>query len=241
MLPKEREDLARRVTEVLRPYVSEARQRRIREVLEARTRAVVVLLEDVLNDHNGAAVLRTADALGLMEAHVIPGPEGFKVSRRVAQGSQKWIEVTRHSDVDGAYRALRARGFEVWASAVHGDAVPVGDLPASRPVALVFGNEHAGLSRSAVSKADGRFHVPMFGFVESLNISVAAALALEAVVGSRRRAGALEGLSPADRAIVEADWYATSVRASSQLLTRAGLGPWPPAPADYDLVDEARS
>jgi tRNA (guanosine-2'-O-)-methyltransferase len=227
---------ARRVREVLRPYLSEARRRRIAEVLDARTRAVTVVLEDIASDHNGAAVLRTAEALGLMEVHLVPPPAGFKVSRKVAMGSQKWLEIQRHSGIEAAYAALRARGFAIWASVVHGEAVPAAALPLAGPVALVFGNEHAGLSAAAAARADGRFRLPMYGFVESLNISVAAALGVSAVTERRRAAGRLEPLDADDRDVVEARWYVRSVRAARPLLAREGIVLEEEAPA-VEVVD----
>ena len=217
------ESAALQIISALEPYVSEARQARIREVLRARTRDVTAVLEDVVNDHNGAAVLRTADALGLMEVHLIPGESSFRPSRKVAQGAQKWIDMVRHDSVEACYAGLRRRGFELWVSAVRGDTRPVERIPTDRPVALVFGNEHDGVSPEAMASADGLFHVPMYGFVESLNISVAAALALASVLGARRDEGCLRGLGQADQLRAQARWFIRSVKAAPQLLARAGL------------------
>lgn len=216
-------ELAFRVVETLTPYVSEARRARIQQVLGSRTREVTVVLEDIANDHNGAAVLRTADAMGLMEAHLIPSPGGFKASRKVAMGAQKWLETSRYPSTESCYSALKKRGFQVWVSTVHGEAVPVEKLPTDAPMALVFGNEQTGVSESAVELADGCFHVPMYGFVESLNVSVAAALSLSSVVGTRRKIRALTPLSKHDKLMITANWYTQSVRAASLLLEREGL------------------
>lgn len=220
-----RSSAALRVVEVLAPYISEQRRARIDAILDARTRDVVVVLEDVVNDHNGAAVVRTADAMALQEVHLIPNQAGFKVSRKVARGAHKWIDATAHPGVDAAFAHLRRRGYAVWVSSVHGDTIPVATIPRDRPVALVFGNERDGVSPSALAGADGRFHVPMHGFVESLNVSVAAALALAAVVEPRRADGRLAPLEPEDRAVLAARWYQRTVRASTELLARAGLEP----------------
>lgn len=235
------EPLPRRIVEALAPYVSRARQARLRSVLDARSRSVTLVLEEVVNDHNGAAILRTADALGLMEVHVVPGPDGFKVSRKVAQGSQKWLDAHRHEDVDACYAALRRRGFEVWASAVHGDARSVDELPADRPLALVFGNEHDGVSAPALEAADGCFHVPMYGFVESLNVSVAAALTLSEVTRARRRAGTWTPLEAADKEELLARWFTQSVRAAEPLLAREGLRPLPARARVAEVLEDGRS
>ncbi len=214
---------ADRVVEALRPFVSTARQDRLEAALASRTQGVCLVLEDIYSEHNAAAVLRSADAFGLLEVHLIPARFGFRVSRKVSLGAQKWLDVRRYSDAAQAYRGLRERGFEVWASAVRGDAVPLSAVPIDRPVALVFGNEHEGLSEEATAQADGRFHVPMTGFVESLNISVAAAVSTFDVTRRRREAGRWTGLPDELTRRLRAAWYVLSVRAAPQLLAQAGL------------------
>lgn len=229
---------ARRIVEALSPYVSEARQARIRQVLNHRSRSVTLVLEDVVNDHNGAAVLRTADAMGLMEVHVVPNEAGFKASRKVAQGSQKWLDAVRHRSLGSCYDALRTRGFEIWASAVHGDAVPLPEVPSDRPVAFVFGNEHDGVSEYGLENADRLFHVPMFGFVESLNVSVAAALTLAHATDRRRQLGTWAPLTPEERIEFEARWFTRSVRAAAPLLARAGLEPLDESASFIELLED---
>ncbi len=216
-------EVADRVVELLRPYISSDRQTRLEETLATRTQAVSVVLEDVHSEHNAAAVLRSADAFGILEAHIVPTSTQFRVSRKVSLGAHKWLDVRKYPDAQAAYASLRARGVEVWASAIRGQAVPLGELPIDRPTALVFGNELEGLTAGAIEGADGRFHVPMSGFVESLNISVAAAISMHDVTRRRREAGAWEGL-PADLIRrLRAAWYVLSVRAASLMLAQVGL------------------
>ena len=218
-----RSEDADRVVETLRPYVSSARQARLEAALASRTQSVCLVLEDIHSEHNAAAVLRSADAFGLLEVHLIPTRLGFRLSRKVSLGSQKWLDVRRYNDPKHAYEILRDRGFEIWASAVRGDAVPLSEVPVDRPTALVFGNEHDGLSEEATVHADGRFHVPMTGFVESLNISVAAAVTTFDVTRRRREAGHWTSLPTAHARRLRAAWYVLSVRAAPQLLAQAGL------------------
>lgn len=220
-------DQAERIVACLEPLVSPARQARIEAVLARRTREVVLVLEEVFVDHNRAAVLRTADAFGLVEVHHVSQEGGdFKLSRRVALGSEKWMELCRHRDLGAALRTLQARGYEVWAAAVHDAAAPLEAIPVDRPVALLFGNEHDGLSAEAKHRADRTFFIPMVGFAESFNISVAAALALQDQMRRRGAGDPVRGaghLAPDDRARLRACWFATSVRAASGLLEQAGL------------------
>ena len=231
--------VADQVVEALRPYVSEDRQARLEAALASRTQSICLVLEDIHSEHNAAAVLRSADAFGILEAHLVPVNLGFRVSRKVSIGAHKWLDVRRYPSADAAYATLRARGFEVWASAVKGEAVPLSEVPVDRPTALVFGNEHEGLSSEAIEHSDGRFHVPMTGFVESLNISVAAAITMFDVGRRRREAGHWTAL-PADLVRqLRAAWYVLSVRAAPQMLARADL-PMPVMTPEPLLVQERR-
>lgn len=211
------------VVETLRTYVSEPRQARIEDALSARTRDVAVVLEDIHSEHNASAVLRTAEAFGLLEVHTVPRNVEFKLSRKVSLGTHKWLDLRRHGDAGSAYADLKARGYQIWAADVHDNPVALNQIPTDSKVALVFGNEHEGLSAAAVAAADGVFKVPMTGFVESLNISVAAAVSLHDVLERRRAAGHLAGLDPVELRRIRAAWYAQSVRAAGPLLARAGL------------------
>lgn len=231
------DEQVRRIRAVLEPYVSEARRARIEAVLAARTREVVLVLENIYSDHNSAAVLRTADAMGLAEVHHLSDQNEVRLARRVALGSEKWLDTIWHPDAPTAFARLRARGYGVWAAAVHGEARPVEALPAG-PLALVFGNEHDGLTPEAAAGADGCFHIPMVGFAESFNISVAAALTLAETVLRRRRQGQLAGLKPGDADRVRVAWYARSVRSARLLLEKESL-PLPVlASARYAATDE---
>lgn len=214
---------ADQIVDALKAYVSDPRQVRLEAALSARTRDVAVVLEDIYSEHNASAVLRTAEAFGLLEVHTVPRRVEFKLSRKVSLGTHKWLDLHRHSDAGAAYAALKARGYQIWAADMHDDPVPLSEIPTERPVALVFGNEHEGLSPEAVAAADGVFKVPMTGFVESLNISVAAAVTMHDVLQRRRAAGHLAGLDPLELRRIRATWYALSVRAAGPLLARAGL------------------
>ncbi len=212
-----------RITQILSPYVSSERRARIEHTLSNRTRDVALILEDVSSDHNASAVLRTAEALGIVEVHSIERTQPFRVSRKVAKGAHKWLELRRYRSAEEAYAQVKSEGYEVWASAVRGASRPVSRVPVDRKIALVFGNEHEGLSPEAFELADGCFHVPMGGFVESLNISVAAAISMYALMTRKQKASGLSPLSDRERRSFRAKWYALSVRAAPQLLAREGL------------------
>ncbi len=166
----------------------------IRRVAAHRTRAFVPVFDQLCDPHNMSAVLRSAEAMGLETIHVVEGDIPFAGSRPVARGAQRWMEVVTHPSAAACVSALHQEGYKVLVAALGGELGPQ-SLPDLRPVAVVFGNEHHGVSEEFRTLADGSYELPMFGFVESLNVSVAAALTAFA---------ALQGL-PRERPAVEVD------------------------------------
>jgi tRNA (guanosine-2'-O-)-methyltransferase len=216
-------DLAR-IVELLESHITPARRQRIETVVASRTREVVLVLEDLVNEHNASAVLRSAEAFGFFELHAIESGEvPFLISSKISRGAHKWLDFRRHQGAEHAYAELKERGYAIWASDIHGAAIDVHEIDISRKVALVFGNEHAGLSRVAAEAADGRFKIPMAGFVESFNVSVAAAVSAYDLMIRRKQAGRHAGLPPEERLGVHAAFLARSVKASDAILARLGL------------------
>jgi tRNA (guanosine-2'-O-)-methyltransferase len=173
-----------RVCAALEPLLTEERKARIAEVIAARSNAVAPVLEGVNDPHNVAAVMRSAEAFGVQTVHVIGGSEPFFASVRVAQGTQRWLDVVEHRSAASCVSTLRERGYRVYVAAMDGEISP--DALAAEPrVAIVFGNEHAGVSPELRQLADGAYTIPMRGFVQSLNVSVAAALTMFAAMRGR--------------------------------------------------------
>jgi len=163
------------------------RQARIQSVVDARLRSVTVVLDRLLDPHNTAAILRTAEGLGICAAHVVPHENGDAVAhRRVTQDAHKWLDIEQHGSGAAAAAALKQTGFAVWAGHLDKGAVHFADLPADRPLALLFGNEHEGPSAATLAACDGTFRIPMAGFTQSFNVSVAAGIALASVTRRRR-------------------------------------------------------
>jgi len=164
------------------------RRTRIQSVVDARLQSVTVVLDRLLDPHNTAAILRTAEGLGLARAHVVAHAAGDAVAhRRVTQDAHKWMDVDAHPDGEAAAKKLRAEGYEVWAGHLDGAGRLYTGLPADRPVALLFGNEHEGPSPATVAACTGTFRIPMAGFTQSFNVSVAAGIALAWLADARRR------------------------------------------------------
>lgn len=143
-----------------------------------RTRHISVVLEDVFQSHNAAAVLRSCDCFGVQDVHVVEAHNPFNPAGDVAVGSSKWVDYYKHPSIREAYSYLRSQGYRIVATLPHENDQMIGDLDISQKTALVFGTELTGLTPEAVEGADAYVKVPMYGFTESFNISVCAALSL---------------------------------------------------------------
>ncbi|MBU3679424.1 MAG: RNA methyltransferase [Candidatus Kapabacteria bacterium] len=149
-------------------------------VLEKRQPTLTVVFENVHDPHNISAVIRSCDAVGVVEAHgVYYGRTVFPdLGEKSSASARKWVDVRLHQTVDECYTALRSKGFSIYTTHMSSDAVSLHELDLTQPVALVFGNEHHGVSDEARLKADGNFLIPQIGMIQSLNISVACAVTL---------------------------------------------------------------
>lgn len=212
------------VQAALVPMLTAERIARIDEVLARRLASVTLAVEDTYDPHNAAATIRTAEAFGLQDLHVIEPHERFSAAKGVTRGAHKWIDLHRWPSAEATAGALRAAGFRVYAT-LPGAEHSIEDVDVGSPLAVVFGNEHAGLSQDAIRACDGALSVPMFGFTESYNLSVTVALAMSRLA-ARRRAyiGAPGDLGAARRARLRARWFALGIRGVVQILERV-LGP----------------
>jgi tRNA (guanosine-2'-O-)-methyltransferase len=202
------------VIEALSPVVTAERLQRISDVVRARTDDLVLVLDRISDPHNSSAVLRSADAFGLQTVHVIVGEHGFKASRGVSKGTQRWLDIIRYQSAEACARRLQQDGYSIYIAAMGSDT-QLDDLRATRRLALVFGNEHRGVSQEMRTLADGTFSIPMRGFVESLNVSVAAAIAMQTLIREGR-----PGLPSARQRELVARFLMNSVKNADQVIER---------------------
>ena len=194
---------------------------RIDAVLDARLGSLTAAVEDTYDPHNAAATIRTSEALGLQELHVIEPGERFSAVKGVTRGAHRWLELHRWPAADVAATALQARGFRVYATMPDAGAVSIEELDVSGPVAVIFGNEHDGVSQQAIDACDGTVTVPMFGFTESYNLSVTVGLAMSRLAARRRaHIEATGDLDPARKARLRARWFALRIRAAVNVVER---------------------
>lgn len=172
------------VIETLEPLALAERRARLWSVARARIGSVTVLMDAPHDPHNAAAVLRSCDALGIPQVHVVPRGEAFAVGRTVAKGAERWLEVISHRTPELALESLHGQGYLSVATHPEGNLAPE-DLPKLPRVALILGNEHDGIRDALHAGARESVRIPMRGFVESLNVSVAAAVLLYAATRGR--------------------------------------------------------
>ena len=209
------------VVSLLRPYLTDERVQRIEEVLDERTTSLAVVVEGMVDTGNIAAVMRTADGFGVQSFHAIDTAARYKHSRRTSQGAEKWLDRWRWESAAECAVHLRESGMRVLAADVSESALSIDDVDFSYPTALVFGNELEGLSGEMRALSDGIVTIPISGFVQSLSISVAAALCLDAARRDRiARRGHHGDLGADDRRRLRAVWYQKSVPNVRPLLER---------------------
>jgi len=174
----------------LRKEITERRKEKIISVASARQDSLRLVLENVHDPHNVSAVFRSCDAVGIPKVSLIYNIEKYpKIGSKSSASAFKWVEKEKFTEVETCYNSLREHGFTILASSLKGTPVNLYDLDLTKKVALVFGNEHRGISDEAVQLADKIFFIPMKGMVQSLNISVAAAVTLYEAMRQRMLKG----------------------------------------------------
>ncbi len=195
------------------------RKARIDEVVANRTRTLTVVMEAFCDPQNVNAVLRTCEAFGVQDLHVIEGVlKPYDRNKKVSQNADKWLDVHRWKDTRACLEHLRAEGFAIYATHLGPGSRTLGELPFTGKVALVFGNEHRGVSAEALALADARYAIPMLGFVQSLNVSVAAAVSIAAAVERRTAERGRHGdLPEADAAVLRERFYVLAVKQRARI------------------------
>lgn len=175
----------------LETIVSERRQKLFKEVLGNRTKHFTVAIEDIYQAHNASAVVRTCDIFGIQDVHVIESKYRFKATNQVAKGAQKWMDFTYYNDYESnntldSIKKLKEDGYQIVATSPHNESCLLPDFDVTKKSVFFFGVEKEGLSEDVLENADVSLKIPMVGFTESLNISVAAAIILNDVTARLR-------------------------------------------------------
>ena len=166
--------------EFLTQFITDERRQRFEKILDFRTRHITVVLEDIFQPHNASAVLRSCELRGIQDVHIVENTNHYDVNPDVVLGSTKWLNMYYYEkdefNTPMAYQQLHEKGYKIVATCPHRDDFTPETLPLDRPIALVFGTEKTGITDYVMDHADKFVRIPMYGFTESYNISVSAAL-----------------------------------------------------------------
>jgi tRNA (guanosine-2'-O-)-methyltransferase len=220
--PEDAEALAREAISG-EDFLVPERKARIDAVVAERTRTLTVVMEAFCDPQNVNAVLRTCEAFGVQHLHAVEGPmKAWDRNKKISQNADKWLDVTRWKTTRECLEALKADGFAVYATHLGPGARALAELSFAGKVALVFGNEHRGVSDEALALADATFAIPMRGFVQSLNVSVAAAITLARAVERREVERGRHGdLPEAEAAALRERFYLLAVRQRAKIAKAA--------------------
>lgn len=209
-----------RVLNHLSQFVSDHKKAFIEKVLDQRTRYATVVLENIYQSQNASAAVRTCECLGLQDIHIVEDTARYHLNIRVLKGSYKWMNLKRYhrrgvNNAEECFAQLRSQGYRILVADPSEEGVSIDDLdPCGGKMALVFGNELHGASAYSLKHADQRVRIPMFGFTESLNVSVSVAICLNTLLGKLRRSDIPIALSEAEKEALRLTWFRKIVRRS---------------------------
>ena len=208
----------------LESIITENRKATFEKVLSNRTRHFTVVLEDIYQKHNTSAVVRSCDIFGLQDIHIIENKYNSYVSNQVAKGAQKWIDFNEYNteeyNTQTCIDTLRSKDYQIIATTPHSDSCVVKDFDISKKSAFVFGVEKAGVSDKIMQEADGYLKIPMVGFTESLNVSVAAAIILNDLTTRLRDSEVNWQLSEEEKNEKRLDWCKKTINNVDQIIER---------------------
>ncbi len=207
--------------EYLAEFMLPERFATLRKVVEERTRWMAVCMENTFHPQNASALVRHCDAFGVQDLHTVETLCRFKPNVDIVRGCDQWVTFHRHRSTAKAVEDLRGRGYRIVATTPHsGDCRPEDFDVSAGKFALVFGTEHAGISDEMIAAADEFIRIPMCGFVESLNVSAAAAILIYMLSEKVRTSGVDWRLPPDEQAEELLLWMRRSVREADKILKR---------------------
>ena len=208
----------------LEQFVSEHRRNLFHKVLNERTRHFTVAIEDIFQPHNSSAVVRSCDIFGIQDVHIIENKYKFYASNRVAKGAQKWLNFSvfnkrGSNNTADCIADLKGKGYQIIATTPHNDSCLLSEFDISKKSAFFFGVEKEGLSKEVLDNADGFLKIPMMGFTESLNISVAASIILQRLTEDLKLSEINWGLSSKEKKELYLDWMQKSIKSIEKIRT----------------------
>lgn len=203
--------------EYLAQYLTPQRKEKIEQIVGNRTRHVTLILEDLFQEQNASAIVRTAECYGLQDIHAVEKQYRFRVVDGISMGASKWASLIPYADIVDCFTHMKKQGYTIVAATPHTDSYLLSDVPITDKTALVFGAERYGLSEYVLQHADSFFKIPMYGFTESFNVSVSVAISLSNIIPRLHASSVNWHLSSQEIIDIRLDWYRRSIRAAHQL------------------------
>lgn len=173
----------------IKPLTPE-RRLRMERVLSFRQPDLTLALSNIHDPHNVSAIYRSCDAFGVDEVHLYYTDTEFpELGRKSSASARKWVKTRRHRDLACLKSALKEKGCQILATSCSPVAKPLAEWDFTRPTAIIMGNEHSGVNEEVIQAADGELYIPMYGMIQSFNVSVAAAIILAEACRQRKEAG----------------------------------------------------
>ncbi|MEM7424818.1 MAG: RNA methyltransferase [Pseudomonadota bacterium] len=208
----------------LQSFMTDQRIERMNAILAERTQYISVVIEDIFQAHNISAVLRSCDCFGIQDVHIMQGKNKYQVNSEISLGSSKWVSTHLYDKKDKSiaslYASLRQKGYRIVATSPHAKSIAPQDIDLSSPLALIMGAEAQGLSEEAFLEADECIKIPMYGFTESFNISVATAIILHALRERLEKENIEWRLNDEAAQQILFEWCKNSVKNSDKLLEK---------------------
>lgn len=195
----------------LKPLISASKQEKMHSILAYRTNHITLVLEDLFQEHNISATMRSAEIFGVQNVHIIEQKNHYGINESITRGASQWLTVHRHKTTVEALRSLKQQGYRIVATVPDAQAQTLDDLNINNKIAFIFGTEYAGISQTALDMADEHITIPMFGFTKSFNVSVTAALCLHPIINKLHNSTAPWQLTEAEKDILFLEWISKSV------------------------------
>lgn len=216
--------------EYLKNFITEKRWERFLSVLNNRTRYITIVLEDVFQEHNASAVLRSCDCFGIQDVHLVENRNAFKTNEEVSMGAAQWLSIYRYNqketnNTEICFQKLKQKGYRIIATSPHTKSKKLEDISLESPIAIVFGAEKEGLSDYALKNADDYLYIPMYGFTESFNISVTAALCMYDLNKKLRSSNIPYLLSEKEKEEIVLQWLKNTIPDADKILERVVNSP----------------
>jgi tRNA (guanosine-2'-O-)-methyltransferase len=201
--------------------ISLSKQEMYDRIAAERTKHITVVLENIHQEHNASAVLRSCDCFGIQDLHVIEKNNQYKVQRDIALGAGRWVDLYNYDkgtqpSIDCIHK-LKAQGYKIVATTPHTKDVNINDLNLEQPIALVFGTEHVGISPEIIEMADEFVKIPMYGFSESFNISVSVAITLNTIRHRLENSAITWKLSEEEQTLLKLKWCKKILRSGQEM------------------------